>query len=234
MPEVTRHELHSGESACLPPVARRAVLPPEADGAIVHADQATIADGRAGDVGAEILQGRTTIAGGLNVHAPVLAPDRGIDLPVMNLEESSQVFPERRLEERQVDQIVGFRHAHEASVPVESGTRDQAMEVGVKSQLLVPGVEHRREAAGGRPKSLGACQLLGQSARDGGEEQIVGLFGEGPEEAGPQLRREREGNLTFDTGAMSGAVDAKIPGKARSGVPRSSLQMRNPELAVRA
>ena len=112
----------------------------------------------------------------------------------MNLEEPSQVFPERRLEQRQVDQVVGFPNAHEASVFVESGARDQAMDMGMKSQPLVPGVEDRRETAGGGAQSLGRRQLLGQSARDGPEEQIERFLGEGAEEAGPQLFREREGD----------------------------------------
>ena len=194
MPEVARDKLHAREGADLAAVARRPVLPPEADGVIVDARHAGIAERGAGDVGPEILEGGAAVAGWLNVNAPIFAPNGGIDLPVMNPKEFAQMFPEGRLQERQVEEIVRLSDAHEASAPVESGAGDQAVDMGMKSQLLIPGVEDRGEATGGGPQPFGGGQLLGKRSRDGGEEQIVSLFGEGPEEAGAQLRRECEGD----------------------------------------
>ena len=184
MPEEARDKLHAREGADLVAVARRPVFPPEADGVIVHAHHAGIAEGGAGDLVAKILQGGTAVAGRLNVNAPVPAPDGGIDLPPMNPKEFAEVFPEGRLQERQVKEILRLSDAHEASVRVESGTGNQAVDVGMKSQLLVPGVEHRGEATGGGPQPFGGGQLLGQRSRHGSEEQIVSLLGEGSEEAG--------------------------------------------------
>ena len=86
VPEVAHDKLLAREGADLAAVARRPVLPPEADGVIVDAHHAGIAEGGAGDVGPEILEGGATVAGGLNVNAPILAPDGGIDLPVVNPE----------------------------------------------------------------------------------------------------------------------------------------------------
>ena len=97
MPEVARDKLHAREGADLAAAARRPVLPPESDGVIVDAHHSGIAEGGAGDVGPEILEGRATVAGRLNVNAPILAPDGGIDLPVMNPKEFAQMFPEGRL-----------------------------------------------------------------------------------------------------------------------------------------
>jgi len=194
VPEVPRHELHCGECADLPPITGRAVLPPEADGVIVDSNHAAIAQGGARDAGAQILEGGSSVSGGLNVHAPVLGPHRGIHLPVMNLEERAQMLPESRLQERPVDQIVRFPHAYEASALFESGARYQAMDMGMKSQLLIPCVEHRRETTHTGLEPLRGRQLLGQSARDGCEEQIVGFLGERPEEARSQLSGEREGD----------------------------------------
>ncbi len=61
-------------------------------------------------------------------------------------------------------EILRFSNAHEASASVESGAGNQAMDVGMKSQLLVPGVEDRGEATGGGPQPFGGRELLGERA----------------------------------------------------------------------
>lgn len=78
----------------------------------------------------------------------------------MNPKEFAQMFPEGRLQEWQVEEILRLSDAHEASASVESGTGNQAVDVGMKSQLLVPGVEHRGKATGGGPQPFGGRQLL--------------------------------------------------------------------------
>jgi hypothetical protein len=72
-----------------------------------------------------------------------------------------------------VEEIVRLSDAHEAFAPVESGAGNQAVDMGMKSQLLVPGVEHRGEATGGGPQPFGGGQLLGKRSRHGGEKQII-------------------------------------------------------------
>ena len=103
VPEVTRHELHAREGAGFPAVSLRTVLPAEADAPFIHLHHAAVGDGGAGDVGPEVLQRRRPVAGGLDVHAPVLGPDRRIDLPAVDLKERAQVFPEGGLQERQME-----------------------------------------------------------------------------------------------------------------------------------
>lgn len=68
------------------------------------------------------------------------------------------------------------------------------MEVRMKPQLLVPGVQHHGEPADRGLQSLGRGQLLRQGAGGGLEEQIVGLPGKRTEEAGAQLGRQGEGD----------------------------------------
>ena len=76
MPEVERDKLQAREGADLAAVARRPVLPAEADGVIVEAHHAGITEGSAGDIVAEILEGRAAVAGGLNVKTKELCYTR--------------------------------------------------------------------------------------------------------------------------------------------------------------
>ena len=68
---------------------------------LIDLHHSAVADGGACYVSTEILKGCCPVAGGLDVHAPVFAPDFGIDLPAMGLEERAQVLPEGGLQERQ-------------------------------------------------------------------------------------------------------------------------------------
>lgn len=55
--EVARDKLHAWQDADLAAVARRPVLPSQADGVIVDADHAGVAEGGSGDIRPEILEG---------------------------------------------------------------------------------------------------------------------------------------------------------------------------------
>ncbi len=80
----------------------------------------------------------------------------------MDAEEVAQMLPEGRLQLLPADEVIGFFDAHEAAALVESGAGNQAMDVGMKPQLLVPRVEHRGEATDAGAQSLGGRQFLGK------------------------------------------------------------------------
>ena len=62
-----------------------AILPAESDRLVVDRDDALIADSRARDIGAQILQGGNARSDGLDMHVPLLGPDDRIDRPVVVL-----------------------------------------------------------------------------------------------------------------------------------------------------
>ena len=61
-------------------------------------------------------------------------------------------------------------------------------------QALIPGMKGGSEAADGGEQSFVVGQFFGQGGRDGAEEQIIGLFGKGAEEAPPQFGWEGKGD----------------------------------------
>lgn len=132
MPQIALHKLDTREGADFGAIGRLAILPAEGDGGVVNPKDAGIADGGARHVGSQVFEGGPAVAGGLNVHAPVPAPDAGIDLPVVGLKEIAQTLPEGRLQVRQVDEELRLFDAHEAAVLVETGAGYQAMDVRMK------------------------------------------------------------------------------------------------------
>ena len=69
-----------------------------------HAQEARVGDRGAGDVSAEIFEGGGAGAGGLNMHAPVFAPDLRVHLPAVLLKEAVEVLAESALEVGLIDQ----------------------------------------------------------------------------------------------------------------------------------
>ena len=60
--------------------------------------------------------------------------------------------------------------------------------------LLAPGVENGHESTEHGFKSLGGGEFFRHRGGNGGEKEIVELFGKGAEEAVPQFLRQREGH----------------------------------------
>ena len=73
------------------------------------------------------------------------------------------MLTEGGLEMRQVNEEVGLLDAHEATFLVQSGPGHQAVNMRMKAQLLIPGVENGGEAADSGLKALGSAELLRQS-----------------------------------------------------------------------
>ncbi len=94
----------------------------------------------------------------------------------------------------QIDQELGILDAHGPAVGIESGTWNQAVDVGMKSDLLVPSVEHGGEAVDVGAQPLVGGQLFGQCAANRFEEQVVNFLGMGAEEQFAQLGRDGEGD----------------------------------------
>jgi hypothetical protein len=176
--QIALHELHALEGAEFGAVAGVAVLPAEGDGLLGDPHHAGVADGGARDVGSEVFEGGTTVAGGLDVDTPVPAPDVGVDLPVVGLEEAVEVLSEGGLQQGEVDQEVRLLDAHEAAQGVETGAGDETMDVGMKAQLLIPEEVDEELAGGGESLAdgLGLPVLL-----EFDEEEVVAELGFGEE-----------------------------------------------------
>ncbi len=122
-------------------------------------------------------------------------------------------------------------HADELSLRVQPGPRDQAVDVGVEKQALVPGVQDGGEAVEVGVQALLGGELLGQRAGHGAKEQIESLLGLRAQEALAQLGREGEadqeagrvdpfGQLALNpvvrgltTALRAGLVIAGVPGE---------------------
>src|SRR5215813_1720116 len=79
-------ELKAGQSEFSASITVRAVFPTEGHRVWIDPDHAGIGDGGARDIGAQILERAVSRTAGLDVHAPVFAPDPRIDRPIVVLE----------------------------------------------------------------------------------------------------------------------------------------------------
>jgi hypothetical protein len=110
------------------------------------------------------------------------------------LEPAIEVLPKRAAQLLKVHEERGVLYPHELAARSQTDPRHQAVEVRMKPQLLVPRMQHRREAVNGGPQALGGRELLTQGAGPGGKEQIVSFLGVGAKEAVAQFRGQREGD----------------------------------------
>lgn len=169
-----------------------AVLPEEGDGLVGEGNDAMVADDAAGDVSAEIPDGVGAGAGRLDVDAPFLGPDSGIDLPATDFEEAAEMVPECASEEFVFHQVIRLLHADDFACGGDACAGDQEVQMRMELHLLAPGVEDGDEAADKRREALGGGEFFGHRGGHGRKEQIVELFGKGTEEAGSQFLRQRE------------------------------------------
>src|SRR5262245_24798120 len=77
---------------------------------------------------------------------------------------------------------------------IQSSTGNQAMNMWMKSHLLVPGMEHGGKAIDLGPESFVGGQLFGKCSRDCREEQVIGLPGVRTKERAAQLGGQGEGD----------------------------------------
>ncbi len=100
-----------------------AIFPAEGDGTLINGNHAGIADGRARDIGAEVLDSAHARASWLDVHAPALAPDFRVHLPIVFLEQPVHVLPEGRLQVGQVQQELRPFNHYKLPLIVEARSR---------------------------------------------------------------------------------------------------------------
>ena len=158
--QISFHKLHAFDRLDARGIAIGAVFPVETDVGIGHRNDARITNGGAAHVSSEILDDVLTAAEWLKMHAPVLRPDGWIDggkrkrLRLTRLmffkscesiaEATAKDFPQDGLGHEEV----GILHFDHPACRSDAGTGHDAMNVGMKVQALVPGVEDHRETAG--------------------------------------------------------------------------------------
>jgi hypothetical protein len=177
MSEVAGCKLNTADGGGFAPVVFGAVFPTEGDGVIGDLDDAGIVDGSACDVSAEIAQSGAAGTGGLDVNAPGFVPDGGIDLPVVFFEQPVKVLAKGSLQMFEENQIMGLFRANEFSPRIESDARHQAMDVWMKTELLVPGVKHGGEAVNGGAQSFVGGKFFRERTRHSGKEKVESFFG---------------------------------------------------------
>ena len=97
MPQIAPDELDTREGQDLVPVVL-AIPPAEGDRLVGDLENARVADGGPGDIGAEVFEGGGPGAGRLDVNAPLQTPHRRIDRPILLFEEPVTMLPEGGLE----------------------------------------------------------------------------------------------------------------------------------------
>ena len=162
-------------------IAVGAVLPAEADMGVGDRNDARVADGGAADIAAEIFDDVFAAAEGLEMHAPVLLPDGGIDGGQrMLFGEVGEAIAEAGAEDAAQcglgHEEVGILHGDHAARRIDARAGHDAVDVRVEMQPLVPGVEDHGEAAGFRAEPFGIGERVGKRGGCGGEEELIDLL----------------------------------------------------------
>lgn len=184
---VAAEELNPRDSFCFPTAVIGPIFPAESDGGIGEGEKARVVNGGAGNVSAEVFDGGSTGARRLDVNAPVFIPNGRIDWPAVFFKELVEVLTEGALQVGQINQELVVFHLHILAFGIESGARDQTVNVRMELQELIPGMQDGGEAADGGPQCFVLSEFFAQGTRHGGEEQVVSFFGERAEEAAAQL-----------------------------------------------
>lgn len=203
--QVAGAELRAGDRFEALASAVGAILPAEGDGILAEGDEAPIAEGGLRNIGPEVFDRTGSVAAGLDVHAPVLGPDRGIGLPAEGLESRAEVVAEAPLQRRERGEEVRVPDPDKVPLGVESSAGDEEVDVGMEMEALVPGVEDRGEAVGSGPGSLLRGEGLAQGAGAGGKEEVESLLRLRSEEESSQFLRVGEGDE--EVGSVESAVE---------------------------
>lgn len=192
--EIAAHKLYARQGEQLAAVLMGAIFPAERDGLAGEREQACVVDGGAGNVSAQVLNGGSSGARRLDVHPPLLGPDLWVHLPIVLLKQLVEVLSKGALQMRQIDQELVAADPDIVAGVIEPGAWNQAVNMGMELQALVPGMEHGGKAAGGRAQAFVLGEFFTEGGLHGAEEQIVGLLGERTKEATAQLGGKREGD----------------------------------------
>lgn len=161
MPEVTGDELDTGKCHGFFDIAVSTVFPAKGDVVFANVQHTTIANCCFCDIGTEVFDGGFSGTNGADVDTPVLAPDDGIDRPVELLELFAEGLFEGVAEGGDMDEKVGGLGKMEFAEFVKCGTRNDAVDVGVKKELLIPCVKHGDEARSASSEAFPRCQACG-------------------------------------------------------------------------
>ena len=100
MTQIAAHEFDTRQRFELGAVVIGTIFPAERHRVVSNGDEPCIVDGGASDVSAEIFDGGSTGASGLDVHSPIFGPDLRIDLPIVLFKQLVEVLSEGALQVR--------------------------------------------------------------------------------------------------------------------------------------
>lgn len=147
----------------------------EGDGLIVDGEDAVVGDSKAKDIAAEIIENKIfAFAPPFDVDNEGLLPQFGGQIKTGAAlfqggeDARSDQFTERSLGK---EEVFGGRMPS-LTILGEAAAGDEAMNMGVQSELLVPGVEHSKDA-NGSPDPGGIASQLDDRFSGGGEERAI-------------------------------------------------------------
>jgi len=202
MAQIAPHELGAGKRLHAPGIAMGAVLPGKRDAPLVDAQDTGIADGGAANISAEILDGALAIAEALEMHAPVLLPNGGINGAQAGvfgkrdelLELLGEEMPEGASQHGLGHKEAGTLDGDNTPLLTQARARHDAMEMGMEEQSLVPRVQDHGEAALVSPEPARVGKCPGKSPACRRKEEIIELPGSLGEEERSQFLGQREGD----------------------------------------
>ena len=143
--EEAAHKLFAAEPAGAP-AAGPAVAVFEGDAGVLEADDAGVGDGDAEDVAGEVVEHRLLAAApGGDVGDPVLVPHHVSDDQVRatSLQQGAELAAHQAGERLDRQQEGAARRVPSGAVLGNAAAADQAMDVRVLVELLIPGMHHR-------------------------------------------------------------------------------------------
>lgn len=141
------------------------IFPGEGDLCVRHRHDAPVADGGAADVGAQIFDDVLPVAEGLQMHAPVHAPYSGIEdgqllaeVGIQALESGPEGFGKAATQDALGHEEAGALDRDHPAFGVQARAGNDGVQVRMKEQPLVPGVQDQGAAGGLGPEPTATRQ----------------------------------------------------------------------------
>jgi len=202
MAQVAGNELYAGERFGALGIGASTVFPGKSDRSFADCEHAGVSDGRSANINAQILNDALAIAEGLKVHAPIFFPNRRLhsregcvfrELP-QGVEFFLEATTEGGAEHGLWHQERGAFDADDSPRCAETSPRNDAMNVGVEKEALVPSMKDHGEPAlmSTQPARIGKGSR--QGLRRCGKEDLIDVFGGRGKKEPAKLLGQREGD----------------------------------------
>ena len=152
---------------------------------VAHGADARVADGGATDVGTEVLDGRGCRRRRAGGARPSPCPRRrgstggSAWVGAQGGETGAEGLAEALAQDGNGDEDVRALDGDDVPLGIDARSGDDAVEVGMEAEALVPGMQHEGEAAFDRAEPAGTGKGAGEGLGGRRKEEVVNGFGGG-------------------------------------------------------